>query len=110
MTHTMKSVLLSAAIFPGAGHFYLKKYITAVLLASVASITSLLIIANFTSRILMVFEKIKAGELAPDFLLIMQQILKQPVDPDARLSIVVWIVLIICWLVAIVDSYRIAKL
>lgn len=109
MTHTMKVILLSAMIFPGAGHFYLRKHISGVLFSVIASVCSYLIIVNFTTRILTVFEKVRVGEMAPDFLQMMQFILKQPEAPEARLSPYVWIVLIVCWLVAILDSYRIIR-
>ena len=110
MTRTMKTVLLSAAIFPGAGHFYLKNYILGVLFSVIASVCSYLIIVNLATRILAVFEKVINGEMAPDFLLMMQFMLKQPEDPGTRLSPYVWIVLIVCWLIAILDSYRISRL
>ncbi len=109
MTRTMKVVLLSGVVFPGAGHFYLKKYFFAVLLTMIASVCSYLIIMNFTIRILTLFEKIQSGEVAPDFSLMIQFILTQPEDPAARLSVVVWVVMMICWLVAVFDSYRIAR-
>lgn len=109
MTGTTKAVLLSAVIFPGAAHFYLKKYISGVFFSVIATVCSYLIIVNFTTRILIVFEKVRAGEIAPEFLLMIQLILKQPENPEARLSLHVWIVLIVCWLVAIADSYRIAR-
>ena len=105
----MKAVLLSAVVFPGTGHFYLKKYFSGVLLSVTASVCSYLIIMNFTIRILTLFEKIQSGEIVLDFLLMMQFILTEPEDPAARLSAVVWIAMMICWLIAIFDSYRIAK-
>jgi len=109
MTRTIKAVLLSTVIFPGAAHFYLKKYISAVVFSVIASVCSYLIIVNYVARILVLFEKIRVGEIAPEFLLMMQFILKQPENPAARLSLYVWIVLIVCWLIAIADSYRIAR-
>ncbi len=109
MTQTMKAVLLSTAIFPGAAHFYLKKYISGMVFSLIASVCSYFIIINFAARIMTVFEKIRTGKIAPDFLLMMQLILKQPVDPETKLSPYIWPVLIICWLLAILDSYRIAK-
>lgn len=109
MTKTMKAVLLSAVIFPGAGHFYLKKMVTGIVLSSVTSIASYFILMNIFNRIVKVFEKIQSGEMEPEFVQMILFVLSQPEDPQGRISLMVWLVLLMSWLLAIGDCYRIAR-
>jgi len=106
MTKTNKAVLLSALVFPGAGHFFLKKRITGAVLAAASLAALYLIVADVVERAQQIADKILSGEVAPDVAAITDLLSRQATGKESQLLDVVWPVLIICWLIGIVDSYR----
>ena len=110
MSKTMKAALLSAFVFPGAGHFFLKKHITGTLLAGAAFASLYWVISKMVERALQIAEKIQSGEVQLDVAAITELISKQPTGTDAQLLNIAWTVLIISWLIGIVDSYRVGRI
>jgi len=106
----MKSALLSAFVFPGIGHFYLKRYITGAVLAGAAFIALYFMITTALERAQQIVDKIQRGEIQPDIAVITELIAKQPIGTEARLTTIATAVLIIAWLVGVVDAYRIGRL
>jgi len=106
----MKSVLLSAFIFPGVGHVYLKRYISGALLAGVAFIALYFMISTAVERALQIVDKIQSGEIQADVAVIAELIAKQPIGTEAQLTNMAMAALIIAWLIGIVDSYRVGHL
>ena len=110
MNRSMKSVLLSAFIFPGIGHIYLKRYISGALLAGTAFIALYFVISTAVERALQIVDKIQSGEIQPDVAVIAELIAKQPIGTEAQLTNIAMAALIIAWLIGIVDSYRVGRL
>lgn len=110
MGKTMKAALLSALVFPGAGHFFLKKHITGTVLAGAALASLYLVISKMVERALQIAEKIQSGEVQLDVAAITELISKQPTGTDAQLLNIAWTVLILSWLIGIVDSYRVGRI
>lgn len=106
----MKSALLSAFVFPGTGHFYLKRHITGAVLAGTAFIALYFMITTALERAQQIVDKIQSGEIQPDIVVITELVAKQPTGTDARLTTIATAVLVIAWLVGVVDSYRIGRL
>jgi hypothetical protein len=107
MTKSTKAALLSAFVFPGAGHFFLKKHVAGVVLAVSAFASLYMIISNMVERALQLTDKILSGEVPLDVATITELLAKQPPGAEAQLLNIAWVVLIISWLLGIVDSYRI---
>ena len=109
MKKSIKAVLLSALVFPGAGHLYLKKHILGAILGC-ASLAALYVIAvNMLERAQQIAEKIVHGEIELDVAEIAEMLSTQPIGNDSQLYDVAWTVLIISWLIAIASSYRIGR-
>ena len=109
MKKSTKAALLSALVFPGIGHFHLKKYIPGVVLAGSACAGLYFLITKTLERTLQIVDKIQSGEVQADIAVISELILEQPTGSEARLLNAATAVLIISWLVSIVDSYRIGR-
>ena len=109
MRKSTKAALLSALVFPGAGHFFLKRYITGTVLTGAAFASLYLLISKTVERALQITEKIQLGEVPPDVAAITELVLKQPTGTEAQLLSIASIVLIISWLIGIVDSYRVGR-
>ncbi len=107
MKKSTKAVLLSAFVFPGAGHFFLKKYISAVVLVGASFSGIYLLIVKTVERALQITEKIQSGDIRPDVAAIAEIISKQPTGTEAQLLKYATAVLVICWLIGIIDSYRV---
>ncbi len=88
----------------------LKKHVQAVVLAS---ITILCVWALASTALEMAQEislKIQSGEIPLDVARITDEVSKQTSTGDTRLADYATYILLICWLVGIVDSYRVGRL
>jgi hypothetical protein len=109
MTKSLKATLLSALVFPGAGHWYLKRYPQALLLAIAAAGGIYFLLAETVDRSRQIAEKIVSGEISFDVAMIAQLASDQAANSNTQmLNIATWIVLI-AWLIGMVDCYRIGR-
>jgi hypothetical protein len=106
MTRSMKAALLSAFVFPGLGHIYLKRRVRGLLLAGVALAALVLVISNALDTALQLSDAILSGELQPDSTSIAAALAAQPTDTDALLVNGAYAALIITWLLGILDAWR----
>lgn len=103
----MKAALISAFVFPGAGHLYLKKYVPGAVLAG-ASLAALgYLIAVAVERALQLAAKIQNGEVPLDIAAITAWVTTQSAGAESPLLNVATLVIVICWIIGIIDSCRI---
>ncbi len=105
----MKAALLSAFVFPGVGHFFLKKYISGAVLAGTAFAGLYFLIAKTVEKALQIAEKIQSGEAQLDAATIIDLVSKQATGTEAQLLNIAAAVLFVSWLIGIVDSYRVGR-
>lgn len=105
----MKAALLSAFIFPGVGHFFLKKPIPGAVLVGTALAALCLIATKAAERALQIAETIQSGEVQLDAAAIAELVSKQPMGTETQTLDIATAVLILCWLIGIVDSYRVGR-
>lgn len=109
MTRSTKAALLSFFIFPGVGHLYLKRYLAASIFVSTAIITLYFIIDETITIARQVYERILSDGSGLNYAAISEQMARQA-DAAAWQPIdVASVVLVIVWLGAIADSYRIGR-
>ena len=109
MNKPTKAALLSAFVFPGAGHFLLKKYIPGAVLAGTALIALYFLIARTVEIALQVAARIQSGEIQLDAATITELVSEQARGSETQLLDIAAAVLVISWLVGIVDSYRVGR-
>lgn len=109
MKKATAAALLSALVFPGAGHLFLKKYIPGVALTGTSLTGVYYLISETLKRALQIVEKIQAGDIQPDVTAITELVTKQSTGTDATLLNIATVVLVICWLVGIIDSFRLGR-
>ena len=109
MSKSMKAALLSALVFPGVGHFFLKRYITGSVLAGAAFASLFFVISKTVERALQITEKIQRGEVQLDVATIAELVSKQATGTESQLLYIASTILIISWVIAIVDSYRVGR-
>ena len=110
MNKSTKAVLLSAFVFPGAGHFYLKKNITGTVLSVAAFFGLYSIVTGILERALQIADKIRSGEVQPDITIITELVSRQPTGAEAQSLNIATTVLIISWIIGMLDSYRVGRI
>ena len=109
MNKSSKAVSLSAFVFPGAGHFFLKKHAVGAILAGAAMTTLYLIGATVIVRAQQIAQQIQSGEVPLDIAAIAQLLSGQTTGIETQSLNLATAVFTVTWLVGIVDSYRIAR-
>jgi len=97
---------LSAFVFSGVGHFFLKKHVQGALLAGIATICLYLLLVTTVAIAQEISDKILSGEIPMDVARITEEILKQLVSSSIQQINITTSLFFICWLISIIDSYR----
>ena len=109
MNKGIKAALLSAFVFPGVGHFVVKKYSSALLFIVSAGACVYFLLNQAWENALNLVEKMQSGMLVGNLDQISQMVDQQVSAHDAMMSNVVSGILLLLWIVSIVDGYRIGK-
>jgi hypothetical protein len=106
MKQSTKAVLLSALVLPGLGHMLLKQYRRGVplMLAALAAVSVYLAVAIQSA--LGIMDRINSGEVALDEAAISSLVSDSVSSSDSTLMNISVTVLVVCWLIGIIDSYR----
>jgi hypothetical protein len=106
MNRSVKAALISALVFPGAGHLYLKRGARACLFLLPTLVAVVVFLNDAMEQATEIAGQIMAGTMAPD-----------PVAMAARLeqhgggalATVAAAVMVVCWIGAAVDAYLLAR-
>jgi hypothetical protein len=109
MNKSTKAALLSAFVFPGAGHLYLKKYIPAAVLAGSTLVGVYYLVAKSVEIAAKIAEKIQSGEAQLDATTITELVSKQTTGTESLLINIATIAILVCWVIGIIDSYRVGR-
>jgi hypothetical protein len=101
------AALLSAFVFPGVGHIFLKKYIPGIALVGASLAATYYLISKTVEKTLQIVDKIQSGDVQLDVTALTGLVSKQSTGTEAQLQDIAMLAIIICWLVSIVDSYRV---
>ena len=109
----IKALLLSALIYPGAGHFLLKKTTRGAILAGLFSIPLFLKITDSIRKMNQMIEQIvtqiERGEIPFDILIITESVSKLSENLYTQSFNIKLYLMLFIWGVAILDVYRIAN-
>ena len=109
MSKSLKAALLSALVFPGIGHFLLKKPVQGVLLSGVAIVCLYFLLTTAVEIAQQLSVKVQSGEIPMDVEKISEMVSQQLVGSDDQRINMPSLLLVICWLVGVVDSFRIGR-
>ncbi len=110
MKISTKAVLLSALVFPGAGHLFLRRYLVGGILAGTAAIALYLLISHAVATALEAVKQIQAGTVPATVAGITEFISKAPTGAEALTIDIASALVVIVWVLAILDAYRIGRL
>ena len=109
MSRSTNAVLLSALVLPGAGHLYLKNYWRGIVLIMVSLACLWVFVDRAMQQASVVLDRLEseggalnAGQLSD----LITQAANSPGSPAATVAA---LVLAGCWLLGIVDAYRLGK-
>ncbi|MCP4471602.1 MAG: hypothetical protein GY815_13130 [Gammaproteobacteria bacterium] len=109
MTPPLKATLISALVFPGGGHFYLKKPFLGALLTGISLVCIYLLLSTAMEAAQVISLKIQSGEIPLDVMRIREEIYKQTAASGSTTTEVATWLLVACWLVGIADSFRLGR-
>jgi len=102
--HAIKASLISALIFPGAGHWYLKHKKAGAAIMAVSGVCLYLVMQAMVQKINQVRDQVMSGDLTlgPEALAALD-------SGETSLSMVSSIFMVV-WLIALVDAFRIGRM
>lgn len=106
MKKSIKASLLSALVFPGLGHLFLKKYIPGITLSGTALAAVYIIITKTVERAMQIADKLQSGEIPADASVITDLVTKQSQGAETQTLNIATVILLIVWLIGIVDAFR----
>jgi len=106
MKKSSKAALLSALIFPGTGHLFLRNYLRGfgLLVTSLAALSVVVIRAYQKAQLIV--DQIVSGNVPMETGAITQAVANSTTSTDRLIDNIAVIVLLVCWLAGILDSYR----
>ena len=108
MKKSTKAALVSALVFPGLGHMYLKKYFNGLILFGISFASIFYMSAKIVQSSRQIIEKIQSGAAQPDIASIMELVARQQNQADgSHIFDIATAIFLLCWLVGIIDSYRV---
>jgi len=106
MSKSTTAALLSALVFPGAGHLYLKKYITGAALVGVSCAGLYFLISKVADEASIIAEQIQSGAAPPDMATITDMVSKWSAGSQGQLLSNITVIITLCWIGGIIDAYR----
>jgi len=109
MNNTVKAGLLSAFVFPGSAHWWLKNRIAAVIYALAAALPLYYIIDVTMTQTQLIVDKVLMSGGQIDFLSINELVAQQMASLDTQGIRLATVTLLCVWLVNILDAIRLAR-
>ena len=109
MKRSTKSALLSALVFPGVGHLYLRQYLRGAVLLVVAMTGVAIIVVRSVQHALTIVEKIQNGAVPLEAQALADLVSQSTSGLESVLLNIASLAILLCWIIGIFDSYRIAS-
>ncbi|GHE83113.1 hypothetical protein [Thalassotalea profundi] len=106
MKKSIKAALLSALIYPGVGHFFLKKYKHCIVFLVAFTVPLFFIVSEIITKAQYIVDQINKGVIPLNVPAISQALNDSMAGNNPQeLNIKIY-VLIIIWLLSVIDAYR----
>jgi hypothetical protein len=107
MTPSIKAALTSALVFPGLGHFILKRRARGCLFLLPSALALLYLVQQIMARASALLAQIDSGALTPDPQAIADQLLAA--GPQSTLVTLATVIVAVCWAGSIIDAFFIKE-
>jgi len=102
-------MLLSGLVFPGLGHVVLKAYKRGIALMVITAVCFIIIIKTALQQVNTVIEKIQSEGGVIDLDSVTQAANQAVSSADQVTYNVLYFIMICCWLVGVIDAYRVGN-
>jgi len=106
MTKASRAALLSGLIFPGIGHIQLQQYLRGSALMLAALVATSIIVKSIFRRAQTIVDQIIIGDIPVETVDIAELVANSASTANGLAENTALLVLMICWLIGIIDSYR----
>jgi hypothetical protein len=109
MNNSLKGALLSGVVFPGVGQVILKHYKRGIALMVTVLVSLLVIVVKTVQQAFTLLEKIESDGGAINMSTISNAATQASTTADSFIFNFVLLLIIFCWVIGVVDAYRIGK-
>jgi len=109
MNKSLKGALLSGVVFPGLGQVILKHYKRGIALMFTIIVCLVVIVIKAVQHAFAILEKIESEGGVIDISKISNAITRATTSSDSFIFNFVLLLIILCWIIGVVDAYRIGK-
>lgn len=109
MSRSTTAVLLSALVLPGAGHLYLKHYPRGLALIAISFACLWIFVDRAMQQVSIVLDQVASEGAAVDVGRLSELVTQTSNGPGSLVVTAASLVLAGCWVIGIVDAYRIAR-
>jgi hypothetical protein len=109
MNNSLKGAFLSGVVFPGLGQIILKHYKRGIALMLTALASLLVIVVKAVQQALTILEKINSEGGTINMSTISNIATQASTTFDSLIFNFVLLLMIFCWVIGVVDAYRIGK-
>ncbi|MFT5282661.1 MAG: hypothetical protein ACI94Z_001493 [Yoonia sp.] len=109
MKKSVKAALLSALVYPGVGHFFLKRYAISAVLFCGFSVPLYFVVSEIFAKTEKVMEQIRNGEIPLNIVAISESLAHLTTSVDSQQLNIKIYVLVVIWIIAIIHSFKLGR-
>jgi len=109
MNNSLKGALLSGLVFPGLGQVVLKHYKRGAVIMLTVLLSLSVIVIEAVQKAFTILEKIESEGGTIDMNTISNAATRASTTSDSLIFYLVLLLIIFCWIIGVVDAFRIGK-
>ena len=109
MSNSLKAALLSGLVFPGIGQVVLKRYRRGVVLMLIVLACLFIIVAKAVQQAFSILKQIELAGGTINVDAISNAAIQSSTNSGSLLFNSILLLIIVCWILGVVDAYRIGK-
>ena len=109
MSNSIKAALLSGLVFPGIGQVVLKRYRRGVVLMLIVLACLFIVVAKAVQQAFSVLKQIELAGGTINVDAILNVATQSSTNSDSIVFNSILLLIIVCWILGVVDAYRIGK-
>jgi hypothetical protein len=109
MNNSLKGAFLSGLVFPGLGQIVLKQYKRGAVIMLTVLVSLSVIVIKTVQKAFTILEKIESKGGTIDMNTISNAATQASTTPDSLIFSFALLLIIFCWIIGVVDAFRIGK-
>jgi hypothetical protein len=109
MNNSLKGAFLSGLVFPGLGQIVLKQYKRGAVIMLTVLVSLSVIVIKTVQKAFTILEKIESKGGTIDMNAISNAATQASTTPDSLIFSFALLLIIFCWIIGVVDAFRIGK-